>query len=88
MTERMAYSDERCPDCGALLVLVGRRHLCRSATRDDSMPVYQKPPRGRIKQPGLLKRRQDQKASMLGRLARRRGPPKGDGPVDPRGASS
>jgi len=21
--------DERCPDCGALLILVGRRHLCR-----------------------------------------------------------
>jgi hypothetical protein len=20
--------DERCPDCGALLILVGRRHLC------------------------------------------------------------
>lgn len=38
-------NDERCPDCGALLILVGRRHLCLPPEVKERMAV--RPRRGR-----------------------------------------
>jgi len=74
-------ADERCPDCGALLALVGSRHLCRPRAPAAS-PTRR--PRGRpplaLKglSPASAKERQakrrakkDEMTQRLARLARR-----------------
>jgi hypothetical protein len=40
MTDRAVYTTERCPNCGALLALVGRTHLCRRAMQSDGEAVH------------------------------------------------
>ena len=37
------HEDERCPDCGALLILVGRSHPCRPRQAVTKPPVTKSP---------------------------------------------
>jgi len=34
-----SHEDERCPDCGTLLILVGRLHLCQQRQAVTKLPV-------------------------------------------------
>ena len=36
---RALHEDERCPDCGTLLILVGRVHLCQPRRAVTKLPV-------------------------------------------------
>src|SRR6516162_2683171 len=65
------HEDERCPDCGTLLILVGRFHLCRPRQAVTKFPVTKsggRPPIGERAMTGAERMREEERCPDCGTL--------------------